>query len=174
MEKIKYTRASSMNKCAYTLFWNGPFSQWYPSKFKVDNKTYNCCEQYMMAQKALLFNDDKAYQAIMKATDPKEQKALGRKVKGFNADKWAAVAKNIVYRGNYAKFSGDLMLKEILLNTAGTELVEASPYDTIWGIGLAEDDPKALDKSQWRGLNWLGEVLTKVREDFMKEEDNNE
>lgn len=154
----------------YTFFWSGPFSQWYPAKFRIAGKTYNCAEQYMMAMKALTFGDKETLEAIMKAASPKEQKALGRKVKGFNADKWNSLARDFVYEANYAKFSNPT-LKKLLLDTTGTELVEASPVDIIWGIGLAEDNPDAKDKSKWRGKNWLGQVLTRVRDDMMKAED---
>lgn len=57
-----------------------------------------------------------------------------------------------------------------MLDTAGTTLVEASPYDRIWGIGLAASNPKALDRKMWRGTNWLGQALTEVREEIVKDE----
>lgn len=149
----------------FAFFWNGPFSQWHPAKFVVDGKEYNCAEQYMMAEKARLFGDVATEKLIMNASTPREQKALGRKVKNFNVGVWEKVAKDIVYKGNHAKFTQNRKLKEELLATVGT-LVEASPYDTIWGIGLREDDPKALSRDTWRGTNWLGEVLTKLRKDL--------
>jgi len=173
----------------FTFFWNGPFSQWHKCSFKVDGVEYNCAEQYMMAEKARMFEgpelfvkdengnvvkDDKGREIrttlgqIMEATHPGKQKALGRQVKNFDEEKWNAVAKDVVYRGNYAKFTfnGDLM--DVLMKTRGTTLVEASPYDCIWGIGLAEDDPLARNRDHWRGTNWLGEVLTKLREDLFE------
>lgn len=156
---------------SFTFFWGGIFSQWTPSIITIDGVTYNCCEQYMMAQKALFFGDNEIHDAIMKVSTPKSQKALGKAVKNFDPVKWATVAKDIVYKANYAKFSSDDLYKRALFMTDGTELVEASPYDTIWGIGLTADHPDALDKSKWRGTNWLGEVLTKVRDDLMELED---
>lgn len=147
------------------LFYGGPFSQWYPHTFDVDGIKYRTAEQYMMAMKADYFGDDAAYEAIMRTADPKEQKAIGRTVKNFDAEAWGAVSRGFVYTANMSKFS-DPRLKKILKDTGDRELVEASPYDKIWGIGLGETDPKALDKSQWRGTNWLGEVLMKVRADL--------
>lgn len=155
----------------YIFFWGGPLSQWYSSFFIVDSIEYNSAEQYMMAQKALYFQDQQSYNKIMESTTSSEQKTLGRYVKNFKADQWSLVSRDIVYQGNLAKFSQNTRLKEMLLKTETKELVETSPYDRIWGIGLKFDDPKCLDKSQWRGSNWLGEVLTKVR-DTLQEDSN--
>jgi ribA/ribD-fused uncharacterized protein len=154
----------------YIFFWNGIYSQWTPSKFTIDGVTYNCCEQYMMAKKALLFNDVETYDKIMAADDPKIQKTLGRIVNGFVKEEWEAVCRDIVYEGNYAKFTQNAVMKSELLRTGDRELVEASPYDTIWGIGMHETDPNILDKSKWKGTNWLGEVIMKVRETIKKEQ----
>lgn len=147
----------------FVLFWGGIFSQWYPHKMTIDGVEYNCCEQYMMAEKARLFGDVDALEAIMKTNDPRKQKALGRGVKNFNPHMWDVVCRDIVFRANLAKFS-DLKLKEFLFSFGNEEIVEASPYDKIWGIGLGEDDPDALDKTKWQGTNWLGEEIMKVRE----------
>lgn len=158
-----------MNDEQFTLFWNGPFSQWCDAEFEVDGVTYNCAEQYMMAEKARLFGDDETLAKIMAAWSPREQKKLGRQVKGFDPDAWNAVSREAVYRGNYAKFTQNPHLLKRLMDTKGTTLVEASPYDRIWGIGLSADDERALDRSQWQGKNWLGETLTKVREALIEE-----
>ncbi len=154
----------------FTFFYGGPFSQWYMTDFVVGALTYNCAEQYMMAEKARLFGDGVTLLKIMTSKSPKEQKALGRRVENFDADVWNEVAKDIVYKGNYSKFQ-DPGLKEILLWTRGTTLVEASPYDTIWGIGLDAMDQRAQNRDTWKGTNWLGEVLTKLREDLISEID---
>lgn len=147
----------------FVLFWGGPFSQWYPHNIVVDGVTYNCCEQYMMAEKARMFGDVDALEAIMKTDDPKKQKAYGRGVKNFSPHMWDLVSKDVVFRANLAKFS-DPEMKKFLMSFGDEEIVEASPYDKIWGIGLGEDDPRALDKTKWQGMNWLGEVIMKVRE----------
>ncbi|AHE57057.1 NADAR family protein [Sphingomonas sanxanigenens] len=153
----------------FTFFWNGPFSQWHPSPFELDGLRYVTAEQYMMAGKARLFGDDETLDAIMATESPREQKALGRKVSDFDADRWNAHAKAIVLAGNRAKFTTHDDLLELLLATRGTTLVEASPFDRIWGIGLAEDHPDAGNRARWRGTNWLGEVLTDLRETLLKE-----
>ena len=130
---------------------------------------YNTAEQYMMASKARTFFDGDSIGKILASDNPKEQKALGRKVKDFDPDEWNRVAKKFVFIGNYAKFTQDEDLKKILLATMGTTLVEASPFDKIWGIGMKEDDPLALDRKTWNGTNWLGEVLTQVRDHIYHE-----
>jgi ribA/ribD-fused uncharacterized protein len=161
-----------MSTGKFTFFWNGPFSQWESCTFKVDGITYNCAEQYMMAKKAKLFKDEDTYEKIMEATHPREQKKLGRQVKGFHADRWNNVAREIVYEGNHAKFTQNPKLLKKLLETKGTTLVEASPYDCIWGIGMREGDKGVNDRSNWRGKNWLGEVLTGLREDLIDKPNN--
>jgi len=154
----------------FFFFWHGPFSQWHKVAFAVDGVKYNCAEQYMMAEKARFFNDAASLKEIMRATDPADQKRLGRNVKNFVKDKWDMVARDIVYKGNYYKFKQNTDLRDALFTTEGT-LVEASPYDQIWGIGLKMNDERALSRKTWRGKNWLGEALTKVRDDLKKEEE---
>lgn len=147
-----------------------PFSNWHPCLFEdEEGNQYNCSEQYMMAQKALLFGDREIFDEIMQEPDPKIQKELGRKVRGFDSKIWEENAKRIVYDGCKLKFEQNPKLLNELLNTNGKELVEASPTDRVWGIGLAEDDPRIHDPKNWRGTNWLGEVLTKLRDDIINE-----
>lgn len=151
----------------FTPFYGGEFSQWYPSPIVIDGVKYSCAEQFMMAQKARLFGDDLALHAIMSTDDPAQQKRLGRLVRGFDVQSWEAVARDVVMRANIAKFASDLKLRARLLLTEGTVLVEASPTDVIWGVGLAEDDPRVHNRAQWRGRNWLGQVLTDLRDDLL-------
>jgi ribA/ribD-fused uncharacterized protein len=153
----------------FTLFWEGPFSQWHPCEFVVNRLKFNCAEQFMMYSKALLFNDTQTAEKILQAISPKEQKVLGRKTQNFDENIWSLFREGIVYSGSYAKFTQNLELREILLATKGTTLVEASPYDKIWGIGLSESDPRAKVKTEWDGLNLLGETLTRVREAILWE-----
>ena len=152
----------------FTLFWGGPpFSQWCPSPFTIDDVEYSCTEQWMMSEKAVLFEDEVMLEQIMKATHPREQKGFGRQVQGFDPVKWDAVARDVVYRGNHAKFTQHPFMKSQLLATAGTTLVEASPYDAIWGIAMSDGNADCHDRSKWKGKNWLGEVLTQLREDML-------
>ena len=147
----------------HVFFWNGIYSQWYPAPMLIDGIEYTCCEQYMMHQKALTFGDDVVAEMIMATSDPKEQKALGRKVHGFNKEKWDEVCIGIVFRGNLEKFTQNSGLMASLLSTGDRILVEASPYDKIWGIGMAEDAPGIDNPANWKGLNLLGWCITSVR-----------
>ena len=157
----------------FIFFWGGPFSQFYPCKFfaEVDNKAleFNCAEQYMMYCKAICFRDYEIATQIMKSANPKKIKDLGRKVQKFNDKLWMTVAQEIVYTGNYHKFTQNMGLRTLLFSSEGT-FVEASPYDIRWGIGLLSSDPRALYRDQWRGQNLLGEILTKLKDKLIEED----
>ena len=147
----------------FVFFWSGWPSQWHPSPFTVADVTYSCCEQFMMAEKARLFGDEDILRSILAADHPREHKALGRKVKGYDDARWTGVCQGIVYQANLAKFTQNPKLRALLVATGSATLAEASPTDRIWGIGLAAEDPRATDPSAWRGKNWLGEALMRVR-----------
>ena len=119
-------------------------SQWYNCLFEVDGITYYTAEQYMMSQKALLFNDNETNLKIMQEKDPKTYKALGRQVKNFDPSLWDKNKFEIVVKGNIAKFSQNEELKKFLLNTNDKILVEASPHDKIWGIGMDENHKETV------------------------------
>lgn len=153
----------------FVLFYGGPFSQWATSPFKIGDLNFSCAEHYMMYQKANIFCDNDMSNAIYGTTNPSKQKMYGRKVKGFNIPLWSRVCTGIVYIGSYAKYNQNPELKKALLDTGDRILVEASPTDRIWGIGLAETDPRALKPLQWNGQNLLGEVLMKVRKELRGE-----
>lgn len=150
----------------YYFFWNGFCSQWYPAKFIIDGVSYNCAEQYMMAQKAILFNDDEQLNLIMHTDSPQVQKAAGRKVKNFDPVKWNEISRLVVYRANLAKFSQNARLWYKLENLGDRIIVEASPYDIIWGIGMHAQDDGIEDPKNWKGTNWLGEAIMQVRSDL--------
>ena len=155
-------------------FYNGFMSNWYPSKFVLDGVQYNCAEQAMMAKKAALFGDEDILQQIMETDSPRKQKSLGRKVKGFNDTIWKNNRYNIVYRVVEAKFAQNTDLLLQLISTGDKTICEASPYDRIWGVGLAENDSRVYTKSCWQGLNLLGEVLMEVREKLGRIPDDDE
>ena len=159
-----------MAKEDFIFFWGGTYSQWCPSYFQIDGVEYNCCEQYMMAKKALLFNDFDSYKEIMLEEQPFTQKALGKLVKGFDKVKWEKYCRKFVYDGNYAKFTQNPKMKAELMATGQLEIVEASPEDKIWGIGLHARDERCWDKSTWLGTNWLGEAIMSVRSTLQAEE----
>ncbi|MCK9369722.1 NADAR family protein [Candidatus Dojkabacteria bacterium] len=153
----------------YTFFSSGVFSQWYPSKFVVDNVEFSCAEQFMMYQKAILFGDHHTSQQIMKTTNPKTQKLLGRKVSGFDPKAWHQNCFEIVYIGNEAKFTQNPTLLARLMATGTTILVEASSWDKIWGIGLDAKTAIVTPPYLWKGSNYLGKVLTSVRNNIRED-----
>ncbi|GAA2792112.1 NADAR family protein [Kitasatospora paracochleata] len=158
----------------YLLFWGhrperdgrigaGSLSQWWPSPFTVDGVDYATAEHWMMAGKARLFGDEEIVPRILNARTPAEAKKLGRLVRGFEETRWVAERLDLVVRGNVAKFGQDEALREYLLGTANRVLVEASPLDRVWGIGLAADNDRATRPAEWRGLNLLGFALMEAR-----------
>lgn len=155
---------------AFTFFWQNrsPFSNWYPSVFTHNGITFTRGEQYMMYRKAIMFGDTNVAQAILLTDNPKEQKDLGRMVSNYDDDIWAAERVDVMVEGLFEKFNQNPKLKDALLNTGNTTIAEASPYDRIWGIGLAESDPRVFDQQKWPGLNLLGIVLMKVRDEIRK------
>ena len=148
------------------LFWHPPsaFSQWTLSPFTVDLVEYNRAEQFIMASKARLFGDDTALSAILATKDPREQKRLGRHVRLFDPELWRSECEHIVLNGNLAKFSQNEEIHLALIQTGDRRLAEASPHDTLWGIGLSAHDPRASSPDSWCGQNLLGQALENARE----------
>jgi len=144
------------------------FSQWYDCCFEVEGVQYHTAEQFMMASKARLFGDEEVFQEIMEAGDPSDYKKLGRKVRGFSPEPWDARKYEIVVEGNKAKFSQNADIRQFLLSTGDAILVEASPYDKIWGIGLDREAAMKVTVEQWQGENLLGCALMEVR-DWLRE-----
>ena len=138
-------------------------SQWYEAAFSSGGTEYRTAEHFMMARKAEIFGDLATRDAIMIASDPGKAKALGRKVTGFDESVWIENRWDIVVEANMLKFSQQSRLQQFLLSTQEKVLVEASPLDSIWGIGLAADALEAKDPAQWRGPNLLGFALMEVR-----------
>ena len=171
--KTLHNAIASGEEVNYLYFWghrhNGAkirktcLSQWYEAEFYLDNLTYLTAEHYMMAEKAKLFKDQSSWEMIINSNNPDEAKKLGRKVKGFREDIWRNNRFAIVVKGNFAKFDQNQPLKEFLLATNNDVLVEASPYDRIWGVGLGVKSLQILDPWQWKGLNLLGFALMEVR-----------
>lgn len=139
------------------------FSQWYAAPFTVEAARYKTAEHFMMAEKARLFGDDAIRRRVVDSRTPGEAKKLGREVRGFDEETWRRERFEVVVRANVEKFRQNVALGEFLVRTGGRVLVEASPVDRIWGIGLAADHEDAARPAQWRGLNLLGFALMEVR-----------
>lgn len=142
----------------------GCLSQWWPAPSAVDGREFATGEHYMMWSKAMLFGDTGIAEQILAASHPHRAKTLGRQVQGFDQIAWEANRYAIVVDGSVAKFGQHAELRAYLLGTGDRTLVEASPVDRIWGIGLAADDPRATNPGQWQGLNLLGFALMHARE----------
>lgn len=185
---VKCLREVRTNKEKFTFFWEteSPFSQWHKSIFEGPSSLFineedrgkllghnrsafefSSAEQFMMYHKALLFLNNDVAEKILKETNARRIKELGRQVRNFDEDVWSYFRSKVVYEGNKAKFTQNNDLMEALADTKGTTLIEAAPNDRIWGIGLASDDPKAQKRETWEGKNLLGEILTLLRMEFM-------
>lgn len=138
-------------------------SQWYPAPFVVDGHRFPTAEHYMMFQKAMLFDDKSVAEQILEASSPAAVKALGRSVRRFEQEVWEQHRLAVVTSGSCAKFAQTPTLVEFLLGTKKRILVEASPVDRVWGIGLAEDDEHVENPLKWKGLNLLGFALMRAR-----------
>lgn len=182
---MKYNREILMDrikrgeKLSFIPFWGHTpnpkrvnkacLSQWYDCRFEAEGALYHTTEQYMMAQKAVLFRDMETCARIMASDNPRDYKALGREVQHFEPEAWDQAKYDIVLRGNLAKFSQNPELWQYLDSTGDSVLVEASPYDGIWGVKLSIDDPRIEDPAQWSGENLLGFALMETR-DILREQ----
>ena len=142
----------------------GFLSQFYKCKFIENDIIFNSAEQYMMYNKAKLFNNIILANKILKETNPSIVKKYGRQVINFNEEIWVKHREEIVYNGNILKFTQNLELLELLKKTEGNILDEAAPYDNIWGIGITIKEGKS--GISWNGLNLLGNILMKVRDNI--------
>uniref|UniRef100_A0A7E4UTY4 NADAR domain-containing protein n=1 Tax=Panagrellus redivivus TaxID=6233 RepID=A0A7E4UTY4_PANRE len=154
---------------ALTLFFTNKyiFSNHYHCKILIDGAFFICTEQYYMYQKARYFGDLDIAHLILAAKDPKEMKRLGRQVNGFEKSSWDTVSVQVMKTALFHKFVQNDTLRRELFKTVGTTLVEASPMDNYWGVGLSIDNDAIRDPAQWRGQNLLGHLLTTLREHLM-------
>lgn len=167
-------RQSAGEPLRYLCFWGHQpprtgvsascFSQWYDAGFNINGVRYPTAEHFMMAGKARLFGATDILEQVLASPAPDTVKALGRKIEGFDEAVWAQARYGLVVEGNRAKFSQNAVLGDFLRATADQVLVEASPVDSVWGIGLAKDHVDAHNPAQWRGLNLLGFALMDVRD----------
>lgn len=165
---------ASPHRAEYLCFWGhrpsasgevtaSCLSQWWPADFTVDGVLYRTAEHYMMAGKARLFGDAEAQARVVAAGHPRDAKTIGREVRGFDQGVWEAARFGVVVEGSVAKFGQNPDLRAYLLGTGSRVLVEASPRDRVWGIGLGAAHDHAREPEHWRGLNLLGFALMEAR-----------
>lgn len=150
----------------HVYFWAGTYSNWHPAAITdvETGKTFQNTEQAFMWYKALHFGDMETLKKVEQTPNPREVKKLGREVKNYDDAEWAKVRYDIMRKVNWWKFTQIAEYRDELLATGNRVIVEASPYDKIWGVGLLEDDPLILDEKNWQGENLLGKVIMDVRE----------
>jgi ribA/ribD-fused uncharacterized protein len=174
---MKYTIENIDTENKFLFFWGHQpskdgnitktcLSQWWESSFVVEGVEYKTAEHWMMAKKADLFGDQEILEKILICESSAEAKKLGRAVENYEDFIWNENRFKIVKEGNFHKFSQNQLLKEFLLNTKNRILVEASPVDAIWGIGMANDHKDVHNPEKWQGLNLLGFVLMEVRDEI--------
>jgi len=152
----------------YVFFWGSVFSNWYTCRFEYEGHEFYNTEQAFMWAKANYFNDFEMADLILNTPNPRECKKLGRRVRNFNTESWALASFAIMTNVNISKFAQNEDLGDILISTGNRTLVEASPYDKIWGIGMNMLDDDCLDELKWNGMNLLGQALTFIRDKFIK------
>ncbi len=176
---VSWLLQQSQTEIKYLFFWGHQprqvgtvdkncFSQWFPAAFDVAGETYRTAEHWMMAEKARLLANGEVRQRSIAAQHPAEAKKLGREVVNFDSQQWDAQKYDLVKTGNYQQFSQHPALRDYLLTTGSRVLVEASPVDAIWGIGLATDHADAMQPAKWSGQNLLGFALMEVRDQLRR------
>ena len=150
--------------------WTRTFSNFYPCEITLDGNLYSCSEQVYMHEKAVFFHDDDTATKLLEpGLSPGKYKRLGRLVQGYDDDKWAQVRYDAMLTAVGAKYRQNPTLRSILIATGDRTLVECSPFDTVWGIGLGthdesgNSDDRWTHPEQWRGENLLGRALMETR-----------
>lgn len=156
---------------AYRLvtFFTGSdiYSNFYKSEIRYNGLRFHCGESLFMFLKAKYFEDEDIAMEIYKnSNNPRFCKELGRLVRNFEDGRWSSVRYDVMLFVVMMKLRSSKEIRDHYkkLIDEGYEFVEASPYDKIWGCGLAENDLRILDKSKWRGSNLLGTVYNNVHE----------
>jgi len=163
-EKLEFIFFSGHQKTSNGTITKTCLSQWYQASFEMNNINYKCAEQYMMCEKARLFNDEEALNKILQAYHPNQMKRIGRTIKNFDNNIWDKHKMQIVKIANLAKFSQNSKLKKYLINTEDKILVKNVLHDNIWGIGLSKNNDLKYNPLNWNGENLLGFILMEVRE----------
>ena len=149
----------------------GCFSNWYPAKFNYAGNHFGNVGQFVMYHKAMLFNEEDWAEMIMLTSDPQKCNKIGSlPFKHFDSDLWDEQSRIILKRGVKAKFSQNVMLRNVLLGTGNALLALCSPYDKKWGTGIGIDNPDYRRVDKWTGENLLGTILMEVRDELRHED----
>lgn len=153
----------------YVFFYKDWLSNYQRTKIKYKflgrEYEFSSTEQAFMFVKAMTFGDRYIANKILETDNPNEARKLGRQVRNYDDKTWDKVRWLVFYNLNILKYTQDEKLKKMLLDPKfdGKTFVEASPIDKIWGVGLDENNPLIEDEKNWRGTNYLGDIITKVR-----------
>ena len=144
-------------------FWGGsnPLSNFHKCDFQENDVSFTSVEQYFVYKKAHHFSDEVAKQKVLTLQDPVQIKRT--MIKGYDKAQWAPMSERVMEQGLSLKFHQDEGMKKALLATEHRELIEASPYDSMWGIGIGLHSESLTDKTKW-GSNRLGKLLMEIRE----------
>eukprot|EP01084_Bolivina_argentea_P140749 247386_1 len=159
----------------FVIFLDDTFlSPRYLSSFVANDVKYFSLEQFMMAQKAKIMGDDESFKKILNVSGDNDGsvtcKILGRGIKPWDENKWNINKEDVCFHGNYNKFAQNNELKIKLLSYDTKKVfVDGWKGNKIWGVGIDIDDKTIEDKKNWKGQNLLGIVITKVRDQILKE-----
>ena len=131
----------------------------------INDQRYTCNEQFIQSEKAKLFGDKVKYGLIMKSSDPREMKKLGREVSGYNDATWKRCSKEIIYSCVRQKVYQYREMKDYLLSTESRIIGEGSP-DRHFGVGIHISDPAVMNPKEWPGNNLMGQALMDVRSEL--------
>lgn len=159
-------------------FWAGILGNWsrvkggieVPAELSITGESFMVptSEHVYMYLKAKYFEDTEIASKIIQTPDPKEAKKLGRKVKGFDEEKWKEVRQEYMWKALTLRYKYDKRFRDYLGKPEfeGHHFVEANPYDIVWSCGYLEDDPRVdLSEETWPGLNLLGKLLDRLRKE---------
>lgn len=158
----------------YIFFWGGSIlSNWAETPLILPdiNVTVPTSEHYFMYLKAMYFKDTETAEKILKSKTPRDAKKLGREVKNFSEELWEKERENAMLTALRLKFKQNLEFRKMILaaKSSKVDFAEASPHDSIWGIGMGENHPNLLNTSLW-GLNLLGKCLNTIKDEAVLKE----
>ena len=148
---------------------SSPLSNMFDCDFVVDGVWYHTTEQFIVVQKAMLFGDADIISQVRQLRNPVQMKQRGKEIKGLNRDEWHVKAPALILPGLLAKFEQVNVCRAMLLATGDRLLVEASPHDLFWGVGIGLNDVRLWNRKYHRGHNMMGKLLMTVRDEIVSQ-----